>query len=175
MYVVKNDTVFLFYLSGIVLINVWGDAIPRMGIVTGLELQKRNKKRVNIYIDGEYAFSASMDDAARLKKGQELTEDTIQLLRDQDAISHAMGVAARLLSARPRSVHEIRKRLQEIETPPAVIENALEKLSEMGYLDDHAFAAFWVQERNNHKPISPQALRYELRQKGVEDPSVGRY
>jgi regulatory protein len=143
-----------------------------MGIVTGLEVQKRNKKRVNVFVDGEFAFGASLDDAARLKKGQEISDATIQLLRDQDAINHAMDAAARLLAARPRSVQEIRKRLQEKDTPPTVIDSALEKLSAMGYLDDHAFAAFWVQERNTHKPISPRALRYELRQKGVEDPII---
>ena len=41
----------------------------------------------------------------------------------------------------------------------------------MGYLDDRAFACYWVENRNTFKPMGVRALRYELRQKGVA-PSV---
>ena len=42
------------------------------------------------------------------------------------------------------------------------------RLKERNYLDDHAFAAYWVEQRNRFKPMAPQALRYELRLKGVD-------
>ncbi|MCS7072732.1 MAG: RecX family transcriptional regulator, partial [Anaerolinea sp.] len=40
-------------------------------------------------------------------------------------------------------------------------------LARLGYLDDMAFATFWVRERQAGSPLSPRALRYELRRKGV--------
>jgi regulatory protein len=141
-----------------------------MGVITALEIQKKNKQRVNVYIDDEYLFSLSLDDAARLRKGQTLTDAEIDALKGDDAIKKAMERAARLLASRPRSTQEIIRSLSAKETPPSVIDAAIAKLTELGYVDDRAFAAFWVQGRTtSSKPSSPKAIRYELRQKGVAD------
>ncbi len=140
-----------------------------MGIITSLEVQKRNKKRVNVFIEDEYAFSVSLDEAARLRKGQQLSEAEIATLKDHAAVTVATDQAAHFLSLRPRSVHEVRQNLVQKDTPPAVIDAAIERLLALGYLDDHQFATFWVRARNQFKPISPRALRYELRQKGIAD------
>jgi regulatory protein len=139
------------------------------GTVTGLEVQKRNKKRVRVFLDGEYAFSLSLDDAARLRKGQILSEAEINALRDQDAITRATDAAARFLGLRPRSVQEVRQNLARKDLPPPVIDQAIERLTMLGYLDDRSFAAFWVADRGQFKPLSPRALRYELRRKGIAD------
>jgi len=150
-----------------------GSVAGLMGVITGLEVQKRNKKRVNVFVDDEFAFSLSLDEAARLRKGQSLTDADVAALQGEDAVKRAVDSAARLLTSRPRSLQEIRKKLIEKETPPPVIEAAIAKLTALGYIDDHAFATFWAAERNAHKPISPQALRYELRQKGISDAIIG--
>ncbi len=138
-----------------------------MGVITGLETQKRNKKRVNIYIDGEFTLSVSIDEALRLRKGQALSDEEIDTLQAQDASQRAVDAAARLLSLRPRSIFEVRQNLMRKGIAAPVISEAIERLTTMGYLDDRAFAEFWVKERNASKPISARALRYELRQKGV--------
>jgi regulatory protein len=143
-----------------------------MSIITALEVQKRNKKRVNVYLDEEYAFSLSLDEAARLRKGQTLSDSEVEQLRDQDAVAYAVDSAARFLAVRPRSVQEVRQNLVQKSHPPAVIDAALERLAALGYLDDRAFAEFWVRERNTFKPLSPRALRQELRQKGVAEEIV---
>lgn len=140
-----------------------------MGVITALEVQKRNKKRVNVYLDEEYVFSLSLDEAARLHKGQVLSEADVEKLRDQDEASRAFDAAARYLSYRPRSTFEVRQNLLQKSFPPAAIDAALDRLSALGYLDDRAFAEFWVRERYAFKPLSPKALRFELRKKGVPD------
>jgi len=138
-------------------------------VVTALEVQKRNKKRVNIFVDDAYAFSLSLDDAARLHKGQVLSDDEIATLVNESAISLASDSAARFLAVRPRSAREIRDNLARKGTPPAVIDAVLERLTSFGYIDDRQFAELWVRDRMTHKPTSPRALRYELRQKGISD------
>jgi regulatory protein len=140
-----------------------------MGIVTALEVQKNSKERVNVYIDGAYAFSLSLIEAARLHKGQSLSEAEIAALRDEDAVLKAVDGAARFLRYRPRSLAEVRRYLVEKNLPPPVVEAAIQRLTAMGYLDDAAFARFWAQSRGEFKPLSPRALRVELRQKGVPD------
>ncbi len=140
-----------------------------MGIITALEVQKRNKKRVSIYVDDEYAFSLSLDQAALLHKGQTLSDDEVARMINDAAISAATDSAARFLAVRPRSAQEVRQNLARKDTPAPVIDAALERLSAFGYIDDRAFADLWVRDRDTYKPTSPRALRYELRQKGISD------
>jgi regulatory protein len=140
-----------------------------MAVITTLEIQKRNKERVNVYLDGEYAFSLTLLEAARLHKGQALSEAEIAELRSTDAVNRAVDHAARFLSYRPRSVQETRRNLENKDLPQPAIDAAIERLTDMGYLDDLAFARYWLENRTAFKPRGPKALRYELRQKGVRD------
>lgn len=139
------------------------------GIITALEIQKRNKERVNVYLDNEYAFSLDVMQAAMLRKGQTLTEAEVTALQDDDAVIKAVDRALRFLAYRPRSEQEVRRNLTEKEIPEVVIDAAVDRLRNLGYLDDRAFALFWIENRSTFKPLSPRALRYELRQKGVAD------
>lgn len=137
--------------------------------VTLLERQKKNPERVNVYLDDEFAFGLNIMDALQLKKGQELDEALIAELQHKDAIVKAIDVAVNLLSYRPRSKHEIRQKLGKKNYEEFVIETAIERMVTMGYLDDHAFARFWIESRNRSKPRGKRALSYELRNKGVSD------
>ncbi len=135
--------------------------------ITALEIQKRNKERVNVYLDGEFAFGLNLMAAAQLRKGQQLSEADIAILRDDDAVTQAIERAIRLLARRPRSIQEIRRKLQDKDIPETVINAAIERLTERGYLDDREFARYWVENRQMFKPMGARALRYELRQKGI--------
>lgn len=136
-------------------------------IITGLETQKRNAQRVNVHVDGEYAFSLSLDEAAKLHKGQALSDAEIARLKDDDDVLRAVDRAVRFLAVRPRSEQEVRQSLRLKDVPAPVIDLALERLRALGYLDDRVFAAFWASDRRQFKPLSARALRYELRQKGI--------
>jgi regulatory protein len=140
-----------------------------MSVITALEVQKRNKQRVSVYLDGEYAFSLTLIEAAKLHKGQQLSEPEVAALRDEDTVLQAVDSAARFLGFRPRSLQEVRRNLTEKEFPPPIVEAAMQRLTTMGHLDDRAFARYWVQSRSAFKPLSQRALRQELRQKGIED------
>lgn len=140
-----------------------------MPVVTAVEVQKRNKERVNIYLDGSYAFSLNIVDAASLRTGQSLSDSEIAAMRGEDAVVRAVDSAARFLGHRPRSVSEVRRNLKDKEFDAGIIDAAIERLERMGYLDDTAFAQYWVENRIQFKPLGSSALRFELRQKGVSD------
>ncbi len=137
------------------------------GTVTGLEVQKRNKKRVSVYIDDDYAFSLALDEAVKLHKGQALSQVEIDALRGEDDVLRAVDRAAHFLGSRPRSEAEVRRNLKEKEVAPPAIDAAVERLYALGYLDDEAFAKFWVQDRSTFKAASPRAMRQELKEKGI--------
>jgi len=139
-----------------------------MPIITALKVQKRNKERVGLYLDDEYAFSLPVMEAAKLRRGQCLTEAEMEALIHEDEIQHAVNRAVRFLSYRPRSAEEVRRYLVKKTLPDSVIAVALDRLRQRGYLDDAAFARFWIENRSSFKPMAPRALCYELRQKGVD-------
>ena len=140
-----------------------------MATITTIEAQKRNPKCANIYLDGEYAFSLTLIEAAKLHKGQTLTDAEIRALCEADQITRAIDQTARLLAYRPRSTEEVRQNLAKKKFSAAVIAAALARLQTLEYLDDTAFARYWLENRQTFKPRSPTALRYELRQKGVAE------
>lgn len=78
-----------------------------------------------------------------------------------------LAAAARFLEVRPRSVAEVRRRLRSAGYAAALVESAVERLVELGFLDDAAFARAWLESRDRARPRGERALRVELRQKGI--------
>jgi regulatory protein len=140
-----------------------------MAKITAIKPQKREPNRVNIHLDGSYAFGLTRLTAAWLKVGQELSEDKIASLQADDDRERAYQQAMLFLSYRARSESEIRQNLSKHEFPEAVIEQTLERLRENRLADDQQFARAWVENRNTFRPRSRRALQMELRQKGISN------
>jgi len=137
--------------------------------ITALKLQKRNNNRVNVYLDGMYAFGLTRIVAAWLKVGQELSVEKIHQLQEKDAIEIALQRALNYISYRPRSVNEVRKNLKKKEIQNHIINEVMERLQRGGLVDDQKFAEFWVENRSEFRPRGSHVLRMELRQKGISD------
>jgi SOS response regulatory protein OraA/RecX len=78
-----------------------------------------------------------------------------------------LDAAARFLEVRPRSIDEVRRRLREAGYRAGLVDGAIERLADLGMLDDEAFARAWVESRDRARPRGERALRSELRRKGV--------
>jgi len=139
------------------------------GTITTLRFQKRNKDRVNVYLDGRFAFGLAAIEAARLQVGQTLSDADIARLRNQDEIERAYERALNFLSYRPRSEAEVRRNLRGKNLEEEVVEGVIERLTRAGLLDDREFARYWVENRLQFKPRGVRALRQELWEKGVPD------
>jgi len=140
--------------------------------ITALQVQKRNPNRVNVHLDGEYAFGLARIVAAWLQVGQTLDEDKIAELQAEDARERAMQQALLFLSYRARSEKEIRQNLSKHKIPDNVIEDTLEKLRRNGFANDKQFASAWVENRSTFRPRGRRALALELRQKGIDDTTI---
>lgn len=142
------------------------------GRITALKVQKRNQQRVNVHIDGRFAFGLAAIEAMQLKVGQLLSAAEIARLKERDQVEVAYNNALNFLSYRPRSVAEVHRRLSKKQFDGQVIDEVIARLSRAGLLDDDAFARYWLENREAFKPRGSRALRYELRQKGVADSIV---
>jgi regulatory protein len=139
------------------------------GVITALRFQKRNKNRVNVYLDGQFAFGLAAIKAAHLRVGQELSDEDIARLQMQDGVERAYERALNFLSYRPRSEAEVRRNLRKKNVADEVVESVVERLERAGLLDDREFARYWVENRRQFNPRGTRALRHELWQRGVPD------
>jgi regulatory protein len=78
-----------------------------------------------------------------------------------------MELAARFLGTRPRTRWEMERRLRRSGAEEATVIATLDRLTELGYLDDAAFARWWGEQRDRHRPRGHRLLEAELRQHGV--------
>ncbi|HEX9332894.1 MAG TPA: RecX family transcriptional regulator, partial [Anaerolineales bacterium] len=140
--------------------------------ITAIEVQKRSPNRVNIHLDGEFAFGVARIVAAWLRIGQELSEEKIEQLQLEDARERAFQQALLFLSYRARSESEIRQNLRKHEIPETIIEQTLERLRQDGLANDNQFARAWVENRSAFRPRSRRLMAMELRQKGLNDEAV---
>jgi regulatory protein len=83
-----------------------------------------------------------------------------------------LEAAARFLEPRARSVVEVRRRLVGAGYRPELVEGAIERMLELGMLDDAAFARAWVESRDRARPRGERAMRQELALKGVDRETV---
>jgi regulatory protein len=140
--------------------------------ITAIEPQQKNPQRVNIYLDGEFAFGLATIVAAWLKVGQEMGEETIASLKVKDECEVTYQKALHFLSYRPRSSMEVRQNLLKRGISETLIDETVNRLQSAGLVNDEAFARAWVENRNAFRPLGKPVLRMELRRKGLSDEIV---
>jgi regulatory protein len=140
------------------------------GTISGVEPTQRDPERVSVFIDGRFAFALPAIVAVQrgLRRGVALDEGAVRELDAIAAGEKATEVALHFVAYRPRSEREVRDRLRRRAFVPEAIDYAIEKLRGWRYLDDRAFAEYWVENRTEHAPRGRRALASELRAKGVE-------
>ncbi|GAB2635575.1 hypothetical protein GCM10027088_08720 [Nocardia goodfellowii] len=82
-------------------------------------------------------------------------------------VEQAKEACLRLLAVRARSRAELAQRLAAKGYTPEITEQALSRLTDVGLVDDAAFAEEWVHARHTFSGKGKQALAQELRRKGV--------
>ena len=143
-----------------------------METITDIKPQRRDKDRVNIFLDGEYAFSIADKKARMLTVGQGLLSVEITNLLEADQLDNAYEKAARFIEYRPRSVLEVHDRLVRYGVEIKVIEKVTIRLQVENVLDDTKFALLWVENRRAFRPRGKLLLHKELIEKGIDDSDI---
>ncbi len=79
----------------------------------------------------------------------------------------ARTIALRKLTAQARTRHELAVALRARNVPEDAAAEVLDRLGEVGLVDDAAFADEWVSSRQQRRHLSRSALRQELQRKGI--------
>lgn len=139
------------------------------GVITDIVPHPKRAGWVVIQVEGRDACRLPVEETAQLEPGQTLTETELARLQEIEAYYEAKELALGYLARRPRSTAEVGRYLRQKGFASTVIERVIARLQALGYLDDRAFAAFWVEQRTTFRPRGRMALRHELRQKGIPD------
>ena len=148
--------------------------------ITSVEPQKKNPKRFNIFLDGEFAFGADEDliVSYRLIPGKVIQKEDLDKLIYEAEIGKLMERMYGLFSVRQRSEKEVRSYLKNLsfkrklkekeEISDIIIDLLIERLKQKGLVNDLEFAKAWVEARRKSKQKGVKALKMELFQKGIE-------
>lgn len=138
--------------------------------ITALQTQTNNQDRINLFVDDQFLLGVSALIVLQmgLRVGQELSPDQLEQLRQEEALQQATNRVLNYLSFRPRSREEVRRYLRKKETPPELIDTVMQRLDDLDLINDQSFTEFWVESRERSNPKGAQALKNELRMKGVK-------
>lgn len=137
--------------------------------VTGVKPHPRAPGRLVIEVDGARfaTVSAETVQVLDLEEGKRLTEGEVARLSYEADVEAAYGVAVRMLSSRPRAVHEVLRRLRERGHNPSAAAKAVGRLEEAGFLNDTEFAEHFVRVRGA-RGHGPSRLLRDLVARGVD-------
>lgn len=91
---------------------------------------------------------------------------------DPEAV--ARSIVLRQLAMAPRSRAQLEDKLRARHCPPEVAQRVLDRFTEVGLVDDRAYARSLVRSRQETKGLARRALAHELRRKGVDDDIVAQ-
>jgi len=139
-----------------------------MPTITKVEACKKNKNRVNIFLDDEFFCSLYAEIAVihRLKAGEDIDKDFLRRLIGEDENKLALNRALEILSRKPVTEKMLLDKLREKGFSEAAALFALEKLKDYGYIDDSKYAGLYVETATDKGRLR---LKKDLRNKGVSD------
>ncbi len=91
----------------------------------------------------------------------------------EDPETAARDLCLRLLTGRARSRAELATALARKEVPADVADRVLDRLGDVGLVDDAAYAAMVVRSGHEHRSLGRRAISAELRRRGVEADTAG--
>lgn len=143
-----------------------------MPTITDIQIQKRNKSRANIYLDGEFAFALEMLTVMKLglKIGKDVDVDTIKTAVFDSETSVAFGKAVDYLARAMKTTKQVRDYLTKKGYSVDVTNCVIEKLQGYKYLDDQAYARMYVEQSKTHK--GERRIKQELLNKGISHNDV---
>ena len=146
-----------------------------MPTITSIKPQ-RNKKRVNIYLDGKFGFGIDLENFVMLglKVEQELSDKEVEEIVKKSEFQKTLDKLLRFATLRPRSEKEIKDWFKRKKVYESLHQELFNRLNRLDLIDDEKFAQWWVEQRSSFKPRGKRALEMELRMKGIKKEVIGQ-
>ena len=129
----------------------------------------KRKRLSALYIDGEFALKIDTETflSSRFKIGGEITDDELRELIEASNEKRAKEKALWLISYRDHSKKELSEKLRR-DSDDESANKAVERMEELGLIDDEKYARRYAEELINVKHLSVRGARYKLTEKGID-------
>ena len=137
--------------------------------ITDIREQLKNKKRVSVYLDGEFYCGLDLISALkyRLKVGEFIDESRLVKIQYEAELQACFDRALNFISASVKTQKQIQDKLKKLGYLDEIIEKVIEKLKSYGYVSDSDYARRFT---NTYKSTKGKRLiKLELQKKGVKD------
>lgn len=139
-------------------------------VVTKIEAVTKTKYK--IFLDEQFAFVLYKGELSRfhIREGQELERDLYDKICGEVLLKRAKLRAMHLLNAMGRTEEQLREKLRLGLYPEDVIDEAIAYVKSFGYIDDEAYARYFVESRKGKK--SRREIYAKLCQKGLKSEEI---
>ena len=142
--------------------------------ITKIEEQKKNKKRMSVFIDGEFSFGVDNFTllSLHLAEGDEISEEKLAVIKNTAVFEDAKNYAAKLISTRSYTEKAIREKLVSHIGDKEIIEKTISFLKEYKLIDDYDYATRYAHDLVHLKKLGMSSLRWKLKEKGICPPTI---
>jgi regulatory protein len=137
-------------------------------IITEITNCKKNKNRVNVFVDGTFAFALYLETAMQygLKKDMDITGLNLKKIAEDDEKKYSIDAALKFISYQMRSKNEVYKKLKQKGVSDKSSEETIQRLEELGYLNDRAYAETYAAELKDR--MGNRGIAHKLYEKGID-------
>lgn len=141
----------------------------KKNIITKIELQKRNKDRVNVYINEEFSFacSAELIYTCSLSKDKEIDIDSLKEVIDKDNFIKCKSYALKVIERTYKTERQIFDKLAQKEYDEKIINKTIDFLKEYKFIDDVKYAEAYIKDKL--KTQGKNRIKYALINKGINE------
>lgn len=137
--------------------------------ITKIELQKRNKNRVNVYVNEEFLFSCSAEIIYRynLKSGENIDIPFIEKIIEEDNFIKCKNDSLKFMERSYKTEKQIYDKLLIKGYDSKTIERVMSFLKEYNFIDDSKYVDMYIKEKS--KLQGKNKIKYSLLQKGINE------
>lgn len=143
-----------------------------MNKITKIEVQKRNKERVNVFVDESFAFAISAEILYKegIKVDQIIDVEKVEKIAKEDSFIKCKSSALRIIERSYKTEKEIGDKLFTKGYDKETIARTMEFLKEYKFINDEAYINMYIKDKI--KGQGKNKIKYDLMRKGIKDTEV---
>jgi len=140
--------------------------------ITGIEKQKNCSERVSVFLDGEYAFSCTLDSLVKYKLilGKSVDSDQLKSIIEEDNYAKGKACAFRILERGMKSEKDMLAKLREKGFDEKTCAKVMDLLKGYGYIDDGKLAEMYISQKL--KSEGANKIKTFLYRKGIPEETI---
>lgn len=145
--------------------------------VTKIEVQKKNKERFNLFLDGEFEMGIDIDTLVKfnLKKDQILEPSDMQNIQEYDHYRRGVNLAIQYLSYKKRTEREVIQYLEKNDIQSNAIQDVIDYCYKEKFIDHEDYAENLKNTMIHTTDKGPEIYRQKLYQLGIEVTIIEKY